>query len=175
MLHYGYFNVGVTPPDMQLRDAREIMEDLLPRKVSLTEPKDANNAIPELRAFWQFLQRVYDLPRCPQILAYLQELEPTYYDIMNDESRFGMAKSFVMAGLNAGYDMSNPAELRKFQEEWNKNLAPRLNGPPLLGSLFGGENFLLPERDLRKNIHADKDKKKKRKAAKQARRKARRK
>lgn len=55
----------MTPSDLE-----EVIYDLFPRKV-ITERGDRAEIIQELRAFWHFLQRVYQLPQAKQMLARL--------------------------------------------------------------------------------------------------------
>ena len=89
-------------------------------------PDDADDAIPELIAFWQFLKREYQFSSADAILEYLHELEPNFRDIMNDTSKFGMAKSFFMMGQKAGFDMSTQEGLNAFTLHYNANIAPQL-------------------------------------------------
>ena len=46
-------------PNMTLRDAKTLMQQILPRKLFLMNPKEADDSIPELMAFWHFLQEDY--------------------------------------------------------------------------------------------------------------------
>ena len=48
--------------------------------------------------------------------------------MMMDERRFGPAKSFILAGTAAGFDMSTQEGLHAFQQQWNEQRAlPRLS------------------------------------------------
>ena len=118
-LHFGYNYVGVTLPQMRQRHVEEIMEDLFPRKVSLLSPDNADDAIPELLAFWEFLKREYKLPQADEIMEYLREIAPEFKGMMNDPSRFGMAKSFFMMGQAAGFDMTTQEGAEAFMNWYN--------------------------------------------------------
>ena len=76
--------------------------------------------------FWKFLKREYQLSNADDILSYLHEIEPDFRDIMNDTSKFGMAKSFFMMGQKAGFDMSTQEGLDEFLLHYNANVAPQL-------------------------------------------------
>src|SRR5437773_1361722 len=58
MMAYAIDYLGVTPPEMSVSDFKEVVFQLIPRKVS-TEPSSAGEIVAELRAFWSFLQRAY--------------------------------------------------------------------------------------------------------------------
>ena len=56
LIYYGFAYIGVTLPEMDARDINEIVTELFPNKITLSSPEDADDAIPELLAFWQFLR-----------------------------------------------------------------------------------------------------------------------
>ena len=74
---------------------RTVVTDLFPRKISLLSPEQANDVIPELLAFWNYLKREFHLPQADAILEFLREVEPDFPGMMNDPANFGMAKSFL--------------------------------------------------------------------------------
>jgi len=123
LIYYGYMYVGVTLPNMTVSDVKETVEEVFPRKISTSSPEEADDTIPELIAFWKFLQREFKLPTAGLILNYLTKIEPGYRKIMNDSSRFGMAKSFVMMGREAGFDMTNEKDINRFMQIYNANIA----------------------------------------------------
>ena len=126
LIYYSYSYEGFTLPQMTDDDLQLVLESLFPRKISLFSPEDADDAIPELIAFWQFLKRQYQLSNADAILEYLHEIEPNFRDIMNDTSKFGMAKSFFMMGQKAGFDMSTQEGLNQFTLHYNAKGAPQL-------------------------------------------------
>src|SRR5438132_141223 len=105
MMEYGLSYPGVTPAEMSLAQFNEVVFGLFPRKVS-TEPESAPEIIDELKAFWQFVERQYGLRNAKQIVTTLDAAAAERLRLkLADPSNYGMAKSFVMAGLKAGYNM----------------------------------------------------------------------
>ena len=130
MIHYAIAYPGVTPPTMTTGDLEEVVFDLFPRKV-ITERGDGAEIIQELRAFWRFLQRVYQLPQARQMLARLtpqaaRRLERELQEPVN----FGMAKSFVLMGKEAGFDMESPEGMQAWVQAYNATIAPKMAAPP---------------------------------------------
>ena len=67
----GLVNIAnATLPKMKAPDVEEIVTELFPRKISLSSPDEADEAIPELIAFWEYLQREYQLSQAKSILKY---------------------------------------------------------------------------------------------------------
>ena len=135
MIQYGVTYCGATPATMSLRDFREVVFELFPRKVS-TEPDSAADIVTELQAFWQFAQRQYGVANAPKILA---ELDGTATERLRkelaDPANYGMAKSFVMRGMEAGYDMTTQQGADAFMHEYNRQLLEGRSAP--LPSPFG--------------------------------------
>jgi hypothetical protein len=122
MIYYGFSYLSVTVPRMTVADVEEIVTELFPRKVSLSSPDEADAAIPELTAFWTYLKRGYQLPNADAILDFLHKVQPRFNSMMNDPSKFGMAKSFFMLGQSAGFDMTNEEETQKFIALYNSKM-----------------------------------------------------
>jgi hypothetical protein len=125
MLHYAITYACVTPPTMTVNDLEEVVYTLFPRKV-ITARGDGAEIIQELRAFWHFLARVYQLPQARQLLARLtpqavRRLERE----LQEPANFGMAKSFVLLGQQAGFEMESPEGMRAWVEAYNATVAPR--------------------------------------------------
>ena len=133
MFHY-YFNyIGGHPVDMTTRDLKEILFSLFPRKVS-TEPDSAPEIVAELRAFWQFVHRQYQLSSAADMIALLDEAEPRLRAELANPANFGMAKSFFMQGQAAGFDMTTQEGAEAFMLAYNAaQLAKR--GMPLPGMM----------------------------------------
>lgn len=129
---------------MTKNDVEAIVTELFPRKVSLPDPEDANTTIPELTAFWQFLKREYKHPNASKILSFLKKIQPKFKQLMTDSSKFGIAKSFLSAGMAAGFDMTSNEGLQAFQVEYNQSLRDgAANTPPPSGiaPLLGNINL----------------------------------
>jgi len=122
LIYYGYIYNGVSLASMGLYDIKEILNNIFPRKISLESPNDANEIIPELLAFWKFIQKKYGVDQSNKVLNYLYDSKNSYYDVMNDSSKFGLAKSFMMQGSSSGFDMSNPDDANQFMNIYNHNL-----------------------------------------------------
>jgi hypothetical protein len=126
MIHYAITYPGVTPPTMTTGDLEEVIYDLFPRKV-ITERGDGAEIIQELRAFWQFLQRVYQLPQASQILARLTPQAARRLEReLQEPANFGMAKSFVLMGKEAGFDMESPEGMQAWIQAYNATVAPAM-------------------------------------------------
>ena len=126
LIHYAITYAGVTPPAMTASDLEEVMYSLFPRKV-ITEPGDGTEIIQELRAFWHFLERVYHLPQAKQMLARLTPQAARRLEReLQEPANFGMAKSFVLLGQEAGFDMESPEGMRAWVEAYNATVAPTL-------------------------------------------------
>lgn len=122
LLYYGYAYMEVTLPKMRQRDVDIVLQQLFPRKIALAEPDQANCIVPELIAFWKFVQREYKQRHSSKILTFLHEIEPTFAATMNDPRNFGIAKSFFMSGQASGFDMTTPEGLAAYQEQHNQQI-----------------------------------------------------
>ena len=165
VLDYGLRYLGVDLKRFSVPDLNEILLDIFPAKVSCS-PGEAVEIVNELRAFWRFLQREFELLFTPDLLATLDD--PLMIQVLEtklaDPANYGMAKSFVMAGRKAGFDMTTPDGVEAFQVAWNEGL-PQDTERPDEGKRLGG-----PARGEER-----KAKSRKRKAQKLSRRKNRRK
>ncbi len=122
LLDYGYRYLGVTVARMSAADVREVVTELFPRKISLEEPEDADDAIPELTAFWEYLGREFKLRRAGAVIKFLRKVAPRFRDMMFDPANFGMAKSIVMQGMAAGFDMDTEQGMNAFMMAYNASL-----------------------------------------------------
>jgi hypothetical protein len=136
MIHYAISYLGVTPPMMTPRDLEAVAYSLFPRKV-ITEKGDGAEIIQELGAFWRFLLRAYQLPQAKQMVARLTPQAARRLErALQEPANFGMAKSFVLMGKEAGFDMESPEGMRAWVEAYNATMAPRMAaasrhaGPP---------------------------------------------
>ena len=79
LIDYGYTYLGVTLPQMQPMHLRELLTEVFPRKITLHAPEDADDALPELIAFWEYLQREYKLPAARDMLSSLRGVKPEQF------------------------------------------------------------------------------------------------
>jgi hypothetical protein len=136
MIHYAITYSGVTPATMTTSDLEEVVFGLFPRKV-ITEWGDGAEIIQELRAFWHFLERVYQLPQARQMLARLTPQATRRLEReLQEPANFGMAKSFVLMGKEVGFEMESPEGMQAWVAAYNATVAPtmaaasRHQGPP---------------------------------------------
>ncbi len=124
MIHYAISYLGVTPPVMTPSDLEAVVFDLFPRKV-ITEKGDGGEIIQELGAFWHFLERVYQLPQARQMLARLTPQAARRLErALQEPANFGMAKSFVLMGKEAGFEMESPEGMQAWVQAYNATVAP---------------------------------------------------
>jgi len=134
LLDFGTDYLGVTPPQMSPDDVREILFDLIPRKVS-APAEEAPEIIHELRAFWIFLQREFHLENATACLRVLNEQAVRELkEKMSDPATFGIAKSFVMMGMatynaeltaGAGLPLSLHGERSEQAQQFHNTLKPQ--------------------------------------------------
>ena len=159
LLYFGYAYQSVTLPQMTKDSVEVIVTQIFPNKVSLLDPEEANTTIPELTAFWQFLKREYKHPHAHKILKLLKQVQPKFKEIMNDPRNFGIAKSFFMAGVKEGFDMTTEEGLQEFQQQHNQKLreSDSSSSLPNIGDLLDDLDFAqsdglsseLPQPELR--------------------------
>ncbi len=156
---------------LTVSEFREFLFGIVPRKVS-TEPHAAAEIVAELRAFWRYLQRVYDLPSAAKMLRVLNDdAAERLHEELSDPANFGMAKSLFMIASKAGFDMTSERGLQEFTTAFNSGLfnAPISDEPQPVdlspGAVFGMASF---------GHESRKHKRKKAKAQRQARKRNRR-
>jgi hypothetical protein len=129
LLDFGTDYLSVTPPQMSPDDVREILFDLIPRKVSASAD-EAPEIIRELQAFWTFLQREFHLENAAACLGALNEKAARELKKkMSDPATFGIAKSFVMMGLESGFDLSSEEGINKWMATYNAELTAGIGLP----------------------------------------------
>ncbi len=134
LLDFGTDYLSVAPPQMSPDDVREILFDLIPRKVSASAD-EAPEIIHELQAFWTFLQREFHLENAAACLNVLNEKAARELKKkMSDPATFGIAKSFVMMGMERGFDLSSEEGINKWMATYNAELTAGAGLPiPLPG------------------------------------------
>jgi hypothetical protein len=131
LMEFGLMYSGEIVDVMTVAGVEQYVFNYIPRKVS-TEPETAGEIVLELTKFWEYLDRVFELPSAKSIIQWLQTdgLAARLEAEMSDPANFGMAKSMVMAGLEAGYDMSSEEGLAEFFAIYNEALASRAAPTP---------------------------------------------
>lgn len=126
MIHYALTYPCVTPATMTPNDLEDVVFGLFPRKV-ITEKGDGEEIIRELRAFWHFLERVYQLPQARQMLAHVRPQAARRLEReLQEPANFGMAKSFVLMGMQAGFAMESPEGMQAWVKAYNTTVAPAM-------------------------------------------------
>jgi hypothetical protein len=154
---------GATIATLQAPELREIVFEIIPRKVSV-DAAAARGIIDEGRAFYAFLARECALPQADACLRELggdavRKLEAA----LSDSGNFGMAKSLLMGGHEAGFDMSSREGIEAWMREMQARPLPAAMEPPFFGA---------PSRPVSR-AGARAKKKNQRKAARKARKKNR--
>jgi hypothetical protein len=162
VLDYAATYFGATVATLGPTELREILFDLFPRKVSVLASK-APTIIDECRALYAFLKREGGLEQADACLRVLEgDAASVLEAALSDPRNFGMAKSIVMAGHAAGFNMETQGGV----ETWMRRMQA---GPLPASELLSPLNT--PLRRLNPAAHAKK--KKQRKAARKARKKNR--
>ncbi len=104
-------------------ELRYVLFALVPRD-ELLDPSQAEQIIEELHAFYRFLQREYGLKQAGSCLRVLSrnavgKLEAA----LDDPDKFGIAKSAIIVGQAAGFDMHTSEGIEGFVRTFN------LSGP----------------------------------------------
>jgi hypothetical protein len=143
-IELAYTYEGHTLPKMTQGSVQSLMESTLPRKITIFDPSEAEDAIPELVAFWQFLKREYRFRSAGAIVKYLESLAPQFPSMMCDPARGGLAKAFIIMGHQAGFDMTTQEGIQAFQEQYNASLKSE-NADPTTIALKNIIHGMVPE------------------------------
>lgn len=124
-LDYGIQHLSEIVDTMTSASVEDFLFDYVPRKVS-TEADSAASIVFELTKFWEYVQRVFDLPAAKSIVEWLETdgLVDRLETALADPANYGMAKSLVMAGKAAGYDMTSQQGIANFMAAYNQTLLP---------------------------------------------------
>jgi hypothetical protein len=127
-----YFNATIAT--LSPSELREIVFDLIPRKVSI-DASAASCIIEENRAFFAFLQREFGLEQADACLRVLSGDAVKRLEVaLSDTSNFGMAKSLVMGGREAGFDMSSKEGIEAWMRVMQSKPLPASVRLPSLGN-----------------------------------------
>ena len=129
VLMYGRTYEGATVTTMGKRELARVLLDVFPRKVSC-EPSAAPEIVEELRAFWSFVRRSFGLSNADECLMILDaQMVQTMKRELADPRNFGMAKSLMMGGTAAGFDMTTEEGTGAFMRAHNAGLPGAALGP----------------------------------------------
>jgi hypothetical protein len=117
--------LGVTIASMDGEDLREVLFEVLPRKVSI-DASAAPYIIEELRTFYQYLKSAHDFSEAEDCLRVLGRSATTKLAAaLSDRSNFGMAKSLLMGAREAGFDMTSQEGMEAFMRSVQGKPLPR--------------------------------------------------
>ena len=124
VLHYSMTFLGATPASMSVTDLDELLFSIIPRKVMMGA-EDAGDSVSELRWFFEFVHREYSIAGAKVLADELSKKETAkkFAAELEDQSNFGMAKSFTQMGMKAGFDMTSQEGLNEFMVAYNSQLS----------------------------------------------------
>jgi hypothetical protein len=130
-LEFGLNYRGEIIDEMTLGGVDDFVFEYIPRKVS-TEPEQAASIVLELTMFWEYLDRVYELPEAKAIIEWLKSdgMVARLEAELSDTANFGMAKSMFMSGKTAGYDMTSEKGMAEFITAYNQSLQSEVVSAP---------------------------------------------
>jgi hypothetical protein len=100
------------------------MTDWLARKV--TRESDFFARVPDVLRDWvAYAGRRRRVPPAPlrEAIAAVEDYRPEMLDTVNDSQSWGPAKAFATAALDAGVDLTDPADVERFIQRYNDGLA----------------------------------------------------
>ena len=154
--------LGETIATLSASGLEEILFYNFPRDLSV-EHTAARSIIEAVRALYAFLKREFALKQADACLGIVGDDAVNRLDAaLSDTSRFGMAKTFFMAGRSAGFDMTTQEGI----DAWMRAMPPM---PVLRPSSLP----LLRDESQRRPTTATHAKKPQRNAARKARKKSR--
>lgn len=100
----------------------ELLYDIMPSKV-MVGADDAEEIVAQLRAFYTWLGREHGLAEAAECLAYLdgEGLIEDLAEALEDRASFGIGKTMLAAGREAGFDIDTEDGLRAWLETMKDN------------------------------------------------------
>jgi len=138
LVDFGAKYLRHTIATLHAADLRAILFELVPKHLSIAA-SEARPFVDELRAFYTFLKRAFDLRQADACLAVLSHAAVTRLEAaLLDPSNFGLAKSLVMAGADAGFNTQSIDGLEAWMRSIEgKPLPPSISLKPFSPSDFG--------------------------------------
>jgi hypothetical protein len=112
-----------TPMTMSGADVEDALSELMPLKVSVESEEEALPAIPALGNFFLWVAEATKVAVQESVYHVLTVLEPYFPAMILGGARFGPARGFITAGMNAGFDLSTEEGLSAFEDRWNRDHA----------------------------------------------------
>ena len=126
--------LGLSIGQLNPEGLRALLYYHLPRGFSVN-PAEAGEMIEELRDFFAYLQRAHGMPTAHRCLRVLGDQAPAQFQAaLADRRLWGMAKSLMMAGADAGYDIRSRDGIEAWMAQvQGKPLPPEISLPGLDG------------------------------------------
>nr|MDO8082680.1 hypothetical protein [Candidatus Freyarchaeota archaeon] len=124
---YMYTHSGLPPEKWDSKELRECCMHTLPRKVTAQE-SFFKSVAPVLSAFFTFLAEKGLIRNAPVLAESVKEIDKQIVKNASKPENWGMAKTFAMAALKAGVDVTNEEEMQKFVEQYNRQLSKPKKG-----------------------------------------------
>jgi hypothetical protein len=120
LVNYATSYFGMTAESLSPAELHDLVFEVFPRKVSV-EPQAAQAIVAGLRAFLAFLEREHPGGAGRRLAVLEGNAAQRLARLLGDRSSFSPAKSFVMSGRAAGFDMSSQAGAAAWGEHMRKN------------------------------------------------------
>lgn len=108
---------GLPPEEWNENGLEDCCLDTLPRKITADE--SYWSIAPVLSAFFNFLGEKELLRNASNLAKKVKKIDRQIVKNASDPSRWGMAKSMLMAARKAGVNIENETELNKFMHLYN--------------------------------------------------------
>ncbi|MEQ8279049.1 MAG: hypothetical protein RMA76_32925 [Deltaproteobacteria bacterium] len=105
-----------TVVSMDAATVAEVLEEGFARHVTV-QPTEAAAIVAEMRAFYRYLGRAYDLEQADACVRKLQRMKKRLEVALADTSKYAPSKAAVMRGFAAGYDVSTPEGAAAWMEK----------------------------------------------------------
>lgn len=124
--------IGVSLVFVHSNEMREVLYEVIPASVAI-EIEEAPNVIKELKAFFQFLKREFDLPNCDSCLKVLNQknLLKRFTDELKNPHNYSPTKTIMLQMLDANVDIDDQTQVEQFLENYNANIMEAMKPPPI--------------------------------------------
>lgn len=116
--------LGISDPrDLTPSGLRSLLLDLYPRKITVLHREDAEDVVPTVRDMVRFVAESGEVALASDLSAQLDDIEADFLDGVMDPSRWGMARSFVQAMVEAGVDLDDDRAVQTWIAGYNAGVA----------------------------------------------------
>jgi hypothetical protein len=122
LTEYMYSYHGLLPEEWDEDTLEECCLYTLPRKITADDSYFESIA-PVISALFAFLNEKDILKNASLLIKRVRKIHKQIVKNARDPKNWGMAKSFAMAAIEAGVDITNEKEMQKFMALYNQRLA----------------------------------------------------